>query len=380
MRIAIAGAGIGGLTAAIGLQQCGHEIVLFERAPTIQPVGAGLALAANAIRAFGELGLADAVIAAGHVLNTFRIKDEQGRVLTETDARLLTGKYGVNNFAIHRADLHALLMSYLPNALHLNKTVVRAEPSASEVKVFLSDGSQQSFDFLIAANGIHSQVRRQLDPTSEPRYAGYTCWRGVVEGVDAGLDFGEATETWGRKGRFGIVPLSKNRVYWFACINAKANDPRFSRVGITDLENHFGTFHSPIPALIQSTPEEALLHNDILDIKPLRHFAFGRIVLLGDAAHATTPNLGQGACMAIEDAAILTRCIQNAEDPVAAGLNFEARRIERTTRIVNRSWRMGKLAQLSHPMLIALRNLVVRNTPAREMEKQLDFLYNVSFQ
>jgi 2-polyprenyl-6-methoxyphenol hydroxylase-like FAD-dependent oxidoreductase len=189
----------------------------------------------------------------------------------------------------------------------------------------------------------------------------------------------EASETWGRAGRFGIVPLRKNRVYWFACINAPFNDPLMKSFETKDLSNYFQDFHSPIPEIIMRTPSDQLIQSDIIDIKPIRQFSFDRVTLLGDAAHATTPNLGQGAGMAIEDAVILANCMESEKDIRKAFANYELKRIIRTTNIVKSSWRLGKVAQLENPVMVKLRNAAMRLTPPKAMEKQLEFLYNVSF-
>ncbi len=117
----------------------------------------------------------------------------------------------------------------------------------------------------------------------------------------------ETSETWGQGTRVGIVPLTKDRVYWFVCVNASANDPLMRSLDPTDLLAFCGSFHAPIPQLIKRT--DKVIWNDIIDIEPINKFAFDKVVLIGDAAHATTPNMGQGACMAIEDAVVLTNCI-----------------------------------------------------------------------
>ena len=226
-------------------------------------------------------------------------------------------------------------------------------------------------DFVVASDGIHSAIRKKLLPEVQPRYAGYTCWRGITEQVPAEADTDETSETWGPGKRFGIVPLTDNRIYWFACVNGKENDAAFRSWGKEDLLREFGSFHPPIAAIISSTPQEKIIWNDIIDIRPLKRFAFDKIVLLGDAAHATTPNMGQGACMAIEDAAVLTRCITENEDIAEAFRAFERRRIGRTTAIVNKSWTLGKVAQLENRFLIRLRNAVLRRTPSSVTERQI---------
>jgi 2-polyprenyl-6-methoxyphenol hydroxylase-like FAD-dependent oxidoreductase len=187
------------------------------------------------------------------------------------------------------------------------------------------------------------------------------------------------SETWGAEGRFGIAPLSNNRVYWFACVNAKENDVRMRNMKIKGIHRHFKDFHFPVSELIANTSDESLIWNDIIDIRPIKKFAFGNVVLLGDAAHATTPNMGQGACMAIEDAAILANCIENYATTEEAFTSFEAKRIKRTTKIVNNSWTIGKVAQLENRMMIQLRNLFMRATPVSVMERQVKFITQVSF-
>jgi 2-polyprenyl-6-methoxyphenol hydroxylase-like FAD-dependent oxidoreductase len=379
---AIVGGGIGGLTLAIALQRKGFDVAVYEHALEIKPLGAGLGLAANAVKAFFEVGIGDEVLEAGQVIKMVRIRDTQGNVLTETDSGQLSAKLGtINNFTIHRADLHDVLLRQLqPGTLHLNKGCVDVQQHAGKgVTLRFSDGTDTHADYVVACDGIHSPVRKKLLPNATPRYAGYTCWRAVIDDVPAGFDFDETSETWGAGSRFGIVPLSKRRVYWFACINAGPNDPRMRAFNIGDLRAHFSNFHNPIPELLARTQNDQLIWSDIIDLKPLTRFAFDNIVLMGDAAHATTPNMGQGACMAVEDAATLANCIEDYSTPEEAFRQFEAKRIGRTTRIVNNSWTLGKAAQLQNPLLVALRNLAVRLTPPSVAEQQVRFIHDISF-
>lgn len=201
----------------------------------------------------------------------------------------------------------------------------------------------------------------------------------MIDDLPADLNFDETSETWGPGSRFGIVPLTNKRVYWFACLNAKANDPVMKEFRVSDLLRYFGKFHSPVPEILKKTRDEQLIWSDIMDLEPIRQFAFGNIVLMGDAAHATTPNMGQGACMAIEDAAVLSNCLENYATTEEAFRQFEVKRIGRTTRIVNTSRTLGRVAQWENPLLLKLRNAALRLTPQRVTEGQLKFLYEVSF-
>lgn len=381
-KFAIIGGGIGGLTLAIALQRRGFDVAVYEHAAEVRPLGAGLGLAANAVKAFFEIGIGDEVLQAGQIIKKLRIKDPLGRILTETDAEQLSAKLGtINNFTIHRADLHHVLLSQLaPGTLHLNKGCTDVQQNqGGGITLRFNDGTEAPAAYVIACDGIHSPIRKKLLPGSLPRYAGYTCWRAVIDDVPPGFDFDETSETWGAGCRFGIVPLSGRRVYWFACINASANDQRMRTFGIPDLLAYFGGFHSPVRELLIRTKNEQLIWGDIMDLKPLTRFAFGNIVLMGDAAHATTPNMGQGACMAVEDAATLANCIEDYATPEEAFRQFEAKRIKRTTRIVNNSWTLGKAAQLKNPLLVAVRNLAVRLTPASMAEQQVRFIHDISF-
>ncbi len=381
-RFVIAGGGISGLTLAIALQRKGLQVTVYEQAFPVRPLGAALVLAGNAMKAFSEIGIDAGVEKAGRVLQKLTIKDQSGNILSETDSVEVSRKFGViNNFAIHRADLHNTLLSYLPpEVVQLGKTCVDFEQSAQGVTILFQDGSSTEADYVIACDGIHSIFRKKLVPASEPRYAGYTCWRAVIDNIPAGVSSTETSESWGPGKRFGIVPLANNRLYWFACLNARRNDPAMRAYKIPDLLSSFQNFHAPVAEILQRTTNDRLIWGDIIDLKPLDRFAFNNIVLMGDAAHATTPNMGQGACMAIEDAAVLANCLSSNTEPATAFRNFESLRLARTRKIVAGSWRLGRIAQVDDPLLMWLRNAVVRVTPAAVMEKQMKFLYDVSFQ
>jgi 2-polyprenyl-6-methoxyphenol hydroxylase-like FAD-dependent oxidoreductase len=381
-RFAIIGAGIGGLTLAIAMQRKGFKVQVFEEAPDIKPLGAGLALAANAVKGFVDIGISERVLRAGSILKKVSIKDRAGKILAETDSEKISEKYRtVNNFTIHRADLHDVLLENLSkDTLQLGRACVDILQSPVGVRIIFQDGTTHWADYAIACDGVHSLIRKKFLPESRPRYAGYTCWRAVIEDTPSAVDIQETSETWGCGSRFGIAPLNQGRLYWFACLNARENDPAMKAYGTKELLTHFGRFHAPIPEILKYTEDRQLIWNDIIDIKPLKKFAFGRIVLIGDAAHAPTPNMGQGACLAIEDAVILANTIESSQSVEAAFRLFEQKRIKRTTTIVNGSWRLGRIAQWENPILIQLRNTLLRLTPPSFAENQIKFIMNVSLQ
>lgn len=378
MKYTILGGGIAGLTTAIALRNIGIQAQVFESAADIKPVGAGLLLAANAVQAYERLGIADQVVQRGHALPTFAILDQQGRTLSSADATAISRKYGLHNFAIHRAALHDSLLAELdPAQIFTGKKAIKTEQKGDKTLVHFQDGSTEVTDCLIVADGIHSTIRRQFLPDAAPRYAGYTCWRAVVEARD--LSLSAATETWGNGCRFGIVPLPEGKVYWFACLNAPANDPSMKAYTVQDLMKHFGDFHAPIPQLLSKTSDQDLIWNDIIDLKPIPQFAFGRVLLIGDAGHATTPNMGQGACQAIEDAVVLADELSKNTTPEAAFQAFERRRMPRTRYIVKQSFSLGKIAQLQNPFLATVRNTLFRLLPDSLNERQMRKLFEVDF-
>lgn len=377
-KFTIVGGGIAGLTTAIALHNIGIEAVIFEAAPEFKEVGAGIALSVNAMKGYAALGLEDEIRVHGRQLDAFTIYDERGRRLNQTYKKSEIKPEGPGNFMIHRADLQSFLVSKVnPTTVKFNKRMIDIEQVNNSIAIKFSDGSVHETEYLIVADGIHSVVREKLVPDSKPRFAGQTCWRCVIR--NPGINLQESFETWGRAGRFGIGPLLHDKIYWYASLNAKQDDPVFKHYGIHDLQKVFNNFHSPIPAVLAASTDADLIWGDLFDIKPISKFAFDRVVLIGDAAHATTPNLGQGGAMAVEDAVILANELKKQPNASLAFANFEKRRLPRTRKIVNDSWRVGKIAQVENRLMVSARNFIMRHLPASENERQLRFLFDVEF-
>lgn len=381
MKIAIIGGGIAGLSAAIALQHLEADIEVYEAAPVLAPAGAGLVLAANAVKALEALGVASAAIGKGKRIDEVSLLDKRGRALARTSSLKVQTPVGtIGNFAIHRADLQEVLLELLPKTpINTGKRISSFQQDDKKVFFSFEDGSKAEADYLIAGDGIHSVLRQQLLPGALPRYAGYTCWRAVVEGRED-VSSVRTTETWGPGRRFGIVPLAGNRLYWFATLNtAQPNDPVCAAFTTADLQRTFEGFHDPIPQILSRTPDSHLIWNDILDIRPIVRFAFGRILLIGDAAHATTPNMGQGACQALEDSARLQRLTKEYTYLPEAFKAFEQDRLARTAWVVNTSRQIGALGQWENPLAIKIRNGLMRLIPAGVQQKQLEKLFAVDF-
>ncbi|MBS4189680.1 FAD-dependent monooxygenase [Bacillus sp. FJAT-49705] len=376
----ISGGGIAGLTTAIALQNEGYHVKVLERMKELKVVGAGLGLGANAWKGLAHLGITNDLEMNCNLIKSTKFLDQKGNLISEMDIDRLNRKYGVAYFTIHRADLQKVLIQrLLPGTLQYGKKIINFEQNETGVTVYLEDGKSVEGDALIAADGIHSAVRKKCLPDIKPRYSGYTCWRAVVKVPNKNYVPGEFTETWGSKGRFGIVPLTNDQIYWFACVNAPFQDKDFSAFKTIDLYHLFHDYHSLIPEILKWTPDENLIWNDIIDLKPLSRFAFDKMLLIGDAAHATTPNIGQGASQAIEDAIILSNVLKKYKNIQDAFCEFEKQRIPKTKKIINLSWRIGKAAQLENRLQIRIRNLVIRILPAKIQENQLEAVFHTDF-
>jgi 2-polyprenyl-6-methoxyphenol hydroxylase-like FAD-dependent oxidoreductase len=371
MRVLIIGGGIGGLAAAIALRNAGHEVHVFERAPALKEVGAGIALWANAIKALDKLGV-------GAMIRTISLPDLNGGIRTAHGSLLagaatgeLEQRFGAPTLVMHRADLlNTLLMAFDRDLVYLNAECVGYHADQHCVTAQFADGRQMDGDVLIGADGIRSAIRAQMLPDARPRYAGYTAWRAVAtfDHAKAGDKWGES---WGRGARFGIAPLKNGQVYWFAVLNTPEGTHDEPTQGKQKLLSVFGAWHKPVGALIEAADDAAILRNDIYDLAPLPKWTENRVALLGDAAHATTPNLGQGACQALEDAVVLGQCLTSHADIAHALGNYESQRMTRANRVVALSRQIGAVGQWESPLACWLRDLGMRLMPAELRMKQL---------
>jgi 2-polyprenyl-6-methoxyphenol hydroxylase-like FAD-dependent oxidoreductase len=346
MRAIIVGAGIGGLSAALALRRVGVGVTVYERAPGLTEVGAGISLWANALRALDHIGAGPAVRAVSLPIqqSEFRVRDGY-RVAASYPTAAFEQRFGVAPFVamVHRAELVAALAGCLPAGVaRYGFECVGVEPGRERAVVRFKDGHADEADVVIGADGIRSAVRASLFGPKEPRYAGYTCWRGVCPRPVA-LAPGYAGEWWGRGRRFGITTLPGDRVYWWATKNKPAGRRAGDERGY--VAEAFRGWADPVPELLAATPSGAVLRNDIVDRPPTPGWASGRAVLIGDAAHPTTPNLGQGGCMAIEDAAVLARRLLGGGEPAPNLAAFAEDRYPRTSAITRASWRFGRLGQ-----------------------------------
>jgi 2-polyprenyl-6-methoxyphenol hydroxylase-like FAD-dependent oxidoreductase len=371
VRGLVIGGGIGGLAAATALQRAGHEAAVYEQAKRLEEVGAGLAVSANAVAALNALGLREQALACGALGRRLVLRTAKGTRLA--DLRLEPGE---ESLGIHRAALLEVLYEGAgPANVDLGKRCTGVSQDAAGATASFADGSVERGDFLVGADGIHSVTRTALFGPSQLRYAGYAGWRAVTRLEPELLDPGVFWETWGRGVRFGCVAIGRGRVYWFVAESAPegASPPpeqakaRFLRV--------FRDWHAPIREIVESTDDAVLSRTPIYDRKPSERWGEGRITSLGDAAHPMTPNLGQGASQALEDAVVLGKVAGEHADPAALLREYERQRTRRASMIVRRSRQAGRLGQAHNPVVCALRTASMRAIPEAVQRRQQKKLF-----
>ncbi len=354
--IIIAGGGIGGLTLGCALSRARIPFRIFERAAELRPLGAGIALSSNAFQALAYIGIEDQVLECGWELAVAEICDSHGRVLIRVQMRDFAAG---GSRAMTRADLQQTLLGALGAKVETGRAVVGYQSTDARVRVRMADGDKVDAELLVGADGLHSAVRRAMRGDEPLRYSGQTSWRGVV----AGLEIDEphrVRESWGPGTRFGFVPVGVNHVYWFAVANAPAGE-RDEADPCRELRVRFAGWHPPIDQLLANTPREQIIRTDIFDRPPINCWVDGRTVLLGDAAHPMTPNMGMGACQAIEDAVVLADALAREPSVDAALARYQTRRISRANSFVTRSFRFGQLAHLRIAPLRWLRDRALRS-------------------
>ena len=336
MKIAVIGGGIGGLTAAGLLYQTGHDVQVYEKRNDLNQVGAGIGIGSNVLKALKPYKMTYAIEQEGQALNKIEIR-------TNLDSFLNTLKMNQDeeqNITIHRSVLHEILKTHVPpERINLDYKLKEFKQTPDNIRLYFENGQEAEADLVIAADGLNSNIRKQIQPKSEPKYAGYTCFRGVVN-ENLNIDRTTALEYWGHKGRFGIVPLKDDELY----------------CNVLDAQEELG-----------------ILHHDMYDLTPLKSFISGRVVLLGDAAHATTPNMGQGAGQAIEDAVTLTNLLKE-KDVDAALKRYNKLRVKHTRKVIKKSRKIGKAGQASNTMKIKMRNKMLKSMSSKSLSKKVKFL------
>jgi len=374
MKIAIIGGGIGGLTTALALQKTNVDVTIYESAPEIKPVGAGIIMANNAMQVFDKLGIRQKIEQAGHKISTIKITDPQLKTLSEVQLNKFERKYGVHNIAIHRGDLQMILAEEIGfENIKLSKRLSKIVQVNYGYQLTFEDGTIANAEAVIGADGIKSIVRHQILNIGKLRSTQQKCWRGVSEFDWTTKYSHQAYEAWGKGRRFGFVRINDQKVYWYAVVNENlVKNP-------DNLEELFAEFNPEVPRMISETPKEKIFVSDIIDLEPIFQWQKDRICLIGDAAHATTPNMGQGACQAIEDAYLLGKLFSEGKSVDEVFAQYEKLRMKKAHYIVNTSSTIGKVSHYENSLAIWLRNTLLKATPGSINEKQLEKVFDISY-
>jgi 2-polyprenyl-6-methoxyphenol hydroxylase-like FAD-dependent oxidoreductase len=363
VRIAIIGGGIGGLTTAIALRQVGFEPEVYEQAPALLDVGAAIAIWPNAMRVLERLNLAGKILEKAGVMEEIRWLDQSGRLINKVSISATS-----RAVALHRADLQNILVHALPSSsIHLGYTLVDyTQPGDKLIATFANSYSAEA-DFLIGADGIHSRMRAQFINDGDPLYRGYTVWRGISPTIPTAIPPATAIEIHGSGKRFGIGPVGLGRVGWWASANNVDN---------RDLSQLFDGWYRPVLELIEATPPSSILKTGAFDRDSHRNWGSGRMTLLGDAIHPTTPNLGQGGCLAMEDAMVLARCFQKYGASEEALRTYERCRYRRTTAVSRYSRYYGSIGQWENVFARGLRRTALALIPETLVRRLMQIVFN----
>jgi 2-polyprenyl-6-methoxyphenol hydroxylase-like FAD-dependent oxidoreductase len=376
-RVLIIGAGPAGLAAAAAFSRVHIRAEVFERAHELREVGAGLGLQTNALRALIRIGIGGYMIDHGSPVEWQEFYSRRGRLLARLPQGEVARQKGVPGVNIRRSDLQrGLLRAVDARRIHLSAECVAVEQEDDCAVAHFADGRRERGALIVGADGLHSVVRAFMHGKADARYSGFTIWRGIAT-VDPDLVPFDVVRLYSGAGaQFGIFPLPGQEIYWSASVVAPATGRHAPDGQRAECLRYFAEFPAPAATLIEGTPDAAIVRNDIYDRDPISPWSKGRWVLIGDAAHPTTPFMGQGAGIAIEDAIVLAKEL-SLSSPLTefasirlALESYELRRADRANSIVLASRRRGEAAK-SNALLCALRNTAMKRIPDRKWRQDV---------
>lgn len=371
MNISIIGGGITGLTTALALHKAGIQPKVYEKTDSLKEVGAGIWLQPNAVQVLQWLGVEQDVILEGCQLNKMEITYPDLTPIKNINEAVVSDRYGNQTIAIHRGKLQRILFEKCVqlNMIELGMPYVNHQIAQDQLLVHFKHKTIQT-DIVLGADGIKSKVRTAMDLPSEFRQTGQICFRGIAKITLPNRMKGEGKEVWGNKRRFGFSQISTNLVYFFIVLNKEICPKELNTDSISALFENF----DPIVTEIICSSED--LHvTELMDLKRLDTWHNSNSCLLGDAAHATTPNMGQGACQGIEDAFYISHFLKVSNTPLDAFKSFEKQRRKKVDYVVNNSWNFGRMAHSPAGQLLL--KGIMKITPEKVMRNQLNTLYTV---
>jgi len=369
-RVLIAGGGLGGIATALALQQQGIDSVVFERAPELRDGGAGLHIFTNGMLALAHLGLADQVAKIAPAQSVCHFATSTGRVIGTYPVGEFVERYGQPTVAIGRSDLHGILRDALTAPVVTGAEVTGYTEHADGVSVHFADGTSQDGDLLVGADGVRSAVRAGLLGPQPPDYTGYIAWRGHARMSPEEFPPGTFQALFGPGTRFTYYDIAPGVVHWMSVANGPAGgrDDGTPEQTLDMLRARHAGWTDPVRQILDATVPESILRGDVVDRKPDPVWGRGRVTLLGDAAHAVSFNIGQGACLAIEDALVLAEQLAAPGATVTGALRaYEAERQERTRPMQLLAHRIGVMGALQNPAAIWLRDRLLKLGWARTL-------------
>ncbi|WP_102417042.1 NAD(P)/FAD-dependent oxidoreductase [Mycobacterium sp. 4858] len=362
-RVLIAGGGIGGIATALALQQRGIDSVVFERAPRLRDGGAGLHIWTNGMLALAYLGVAEEVAKIAPAQSVCHFATSTGRVIGEYPVGQFVERYGQPTVAISRSDLHDILRKAVTAPIVTGAEVTGYTEHADGVSVHFADGTSEEGDLLVGSDGIHSTVRGRLLGPEPPDYTGYIAWRGHANMTPAEFPPGTFRALFGPGTRFTYYDIAPGVVHWMSVANGPAGlrDEGTPEQTLDMLRARHAGWIAPVQQILDATTPESILRSDVMDRKPDSVWGRGRVTLLGDSAHPISFNIGQGACLAIEDALVLADHLATPGATITQALRaYEAERQQRTRPMQLLAHRIGVIGALQNPAAIWLRDRILK--------------------
>lgn len=362
-RVLIAGGGIGGIATALALQQRGIDSVVFERAPQLRDGGAGLHIWTNGMLALAELGVADQVAKIAPAQSVCHFATSTGRAIGTYPVGRFVERYGQPTVAISRSDLHGILRDAVTAPIVTGAEVTGYTEHSDGVSLHFADGTSEEGDLLVGADGVRSAVRGRLRGPQPPDYTGYIAWRGHATMAPDEFPPGTFRALFGPGTRFTYYDIAPGVVHWMSVANGSAGgrDEGTPAQTLDMLRARHAGWTAPVREILDATVPESILRGDVVDRKPDSVWGQGRVTLLGDAAHAVSFNIGQGACLAIEDALVLAGHLATPGAAVPQALRaYEAERQERTRPMQLLAHRIGVIGAVRNPAAIWLRDRVLK--------------------
>jgi 2-polyprenyl-6-methoxyphenol hydroxylase-like FAD-dependent oxidoreductase len=378
LKIVIVGAGIGGLTAALALRRRGLEAEVYERAPALSEVGAGIWIPPNAMQVYERLGVDRDLLARSLPLRAIEVGSAAGEVFQRVELGPFRREFGFTTQSVHRAVFQRCLADhYGPGRIHFGRECAAVDEEGGRPRVTFADGTIVEADVVLGADGLRSRAREYVLPGVALRDSGQTCFRGVARLRLPDGEHDVCREVWGDRHRFGYSAVDAEHVYWFAPVSQPFPTPAAEAHG--PLAALYADFPARVREILAATDPGAILRTDLCDFAPIDRWHRGVVALLGDAAHATTPNLGQGAAQAAESAYVLARALATHDTVAEAFEHYARARMEKAHHVTNTAWSLGRAAHLPDGLLSTVRDLALKATPQGYQDQMVHRLYALGY-